>query len=91
MDNPFLSLIARSMPPVCSRLTYRYAMLWFTTTLFAAPRLSVLATVASRAPERVRPRPLPPYPDPASRPTPSLVLGEAHLARTYGPASNPTC
>jgi hypothetical protein len=52
--------------------------------------LSVLAIVASRAPERVRPRALPRYPDPASRPTPALVPGEAHVARTYGPAPNPT-
>lgn len=42
------------------------------------------------SPERVRPRLLPRYPDPASRPTPSLLVGETHLARTYGPASNRT-
>ena len=50
-----------------------------TTTLFAASLgLSVLAIVSSGAPDRVRPRPLPRYPDQASRPAPSLVLGEAH-------------
>src|SRR2546425_208450 len=90
-ENPFLGLIALQNPPVFWVLTYGYATLWFTTTFFAASLgLSVLAIVPSRAPGRVRPRPLPRYPEPASRPMPSLVLGEAHLPRTYGPAPNPT-
>jgi hypothetical protein len=33
---------------------------------------------------------LPPYPEPASRPTPTLVLGERHFARALGPAPDPT-
>jgi hypothetical protein len=90
-ENPFLGLIALQTPQVFRVLTYGYATLWFSSTFFAASlALSVLAIVASRAPDRVRPRPLPRYPDPASRPTPSLVLGEAHLPRTVGPAPNPT-
>jgi hypothetical protein len=89
-ENPFLGLTALQNPPVFCVLTYGYATLWFTTSVFAAsPGLSLLAIVASRAPERVHLRPLPRYPDPASRPTPSLVLGEAHVARTFGPAPHP--
>jgi len=90
-ENPFLGLIALQNPPVFRVLTYGYATLWFTTSFFAASLgLSVLAIVSSRASDRVRPRPLPPYPDPAARPTPSLVLGEAHRGRTSGPAPMPT-
>jgi hypothetical protein len=91
VENPFLGLIALQNPPVFRVLTYGYATLWFTTTFFAASLgLSVLAIVAMRSPERVRLRPLPLYPDPTSRPTPSLVLGEAHHPRAVGPAPNPT-
>src|SRR5918996_1255250 len=91
LENPFLDLIALQNPPVFRVFTYGYATLWFSSTFFAASlALSVLAIVASRAPDRVRARPLPRYPDPSSRPAPSLVLGEAHLSRTYGPAPNPT-
>jgi len=79
-DNPFLGLIALQNPRVFRVLTYGYATLWFSSTFFAASlALSVLAIVVSRAPERVRLRPLPRYPDPSTRPAPSVVLGEAHL------------
>ncbi|HKC40882.1 MAG TPA: type IV secretion system DNA-binding domain-containing protein [Gemmatimonadales bacterium] len=90
-ENPFLGLMALQNPSVFRVLTYGYATLWFTTTFFAASLgLSVMAIVAARAPDRRGRRPLPPYPDPTSRPEPSLVLGEAHLTRTSGPAPTPT-
>src|SRR3989337_945288 len=67
MENPFLGLIALQHPQVFRVLTYGYATLWFTTTFFVASLgLSVLAIVALRAPDRVRLRPLPRYPDPTS-------------------------
>jgi hypothetical protein len=89
-ENPFLGLIALQNLRVFRMLTYEYEALWFTTSFFAASLgLSVLAIVASRAPERMRPRAIAALPRPASRPTPALVLGEAHRARTYGLAPTP--
>ena len=90
IDDPFLALIALQKPFVFDLLSYGYATLWFSSTFFAASFVtSMAAIVAYRYPDRVRPRALPPYPDPATRPTPSLVLGEAHFARTSGPAPQP--
>jgi hypothetical protein len=60
-----------------------------TLTFFAASvGLSVLAIVASRAPERVRRRP-PPDPDPASRPMPRSTRRTATRVHVQ-PGSNPT-
>ena len=90
-ENPFLGLIALQNPPVFRALAYGYATLWFSTTFFAASLvLSVFAIVALGRPPRRRRRALPPYPAPESRPTPTLVLGESHFARTVGPAPAPT-
>ena len=90
-DDPFLGVIALEKPYVYRLLAYGYATLWFTTPFFAASLLtSVLAIVTSRWPSRLRSRPLPPYPQPETRPYPSLVLGEAHLGRMPGPAPQPT-
>ena len=90
IDDPFLGLIALQKPFVFDLLAYAYSTLWFSTTFFAVSLVtSMLAIVTSRTPDRVRSRALPPYPDPATRPTPSLVLGEAHFARTSGPAPQP--
>jgi hypothetical protein len=88
--DPFLGLIALQKPFVFDLLAYGYSTLWFSTTFFAVSLVtSMLAIVTSRTPDRVRSRALPPYPDPAARPTPTLVLGEAHFARTSGPAPQP--
>jgi hypothetical protein len=90
-DDPFLGLIALETPYVYRLLSYGYATLWFTTPFFAASLLtSVLAIVTSRWPSRLRSRPLPLYPQPEARSSPSLVLGEAHLGRMPGPAPQPT-
>ena len=90
-DNVFLGLIALKKPVVFHVLTYGYATLWFTTAFLAASLVtSVFAIVAFRYPGTARRRPLPPYPEPASRPTPTLVLGERHFARALGPAPDPT-
>jgi hypothetical protein len=64
-----------------------HATLWFTTSYFAASLLlSLLANVIYRRAPRARGRPLPPYPEPEQRPTPSLVLRTArsHASRTSG-------
>jgi hypothetical protein len=90
-ENPFLALIAIEKPFVFRVLTYGYSTLWFTTTFFVASLvMSSVAIVAYRYPQSTRVRPLPLYPCPELRPTPSLVLGEAHFARTCGPAPSPT-
>src|SRR5215211_7183030 len=89
-DDVFLGLIGERAPGMLSVLTYGYATLWFTTPYFAASLLmSLMAIVVYRRAPRVRVRPLPPYPQPEQRPTPSLVLGERHYATTPGPAARP--
>jgi hypothetical protein len=91
VENPFLGLIALQKPAVFHVLSYGYATVWFTSTFFAMSLVSSVALiVASRYPQHVERRPLPPYPHPETRPTPSLVLGEAHLPRACGPAPQPT-
>ena len=90
-DNPFLALIALEKPVVFQVLTYGYSTLWFTTSFFAASlAMSAFAIVAYRYPPSTRMRSLPLYPCAELRPTPSLVLGEAHFARTTGRAPRPT-
>src|SRR5438552_2775647 len=90
-NNPFLALIELQNPVVFQVLAYGYATLWFTTPFFAASlATSVLTIIVYRYPPTTRPRPLPPYPNPDSRETPMLVLGETHFARHSGPAPVPT-
>jgi hypothetical protein len=68
IENPFLALIALEKPFAFAVLSYGYATLWFSSTFFAVSLVtSVGAIVASRHPDRVRSRALPPYPDPATR------------------------
>src|SRR5688572_18109528 len=89
-DDVFLGLIGERAPGVLSLLTYGYATLWFTTPYFAASMLmSLMAIVVYRRAPRARVRPLPPYPQPEQRPTPSLVLGETHYQTAPGPAARP--
>src|ERR671918_310821 len=89
-DDAFLGLIGEQAPGVLAVLTYGYATLWFTTPYFAVSLLmSLMAIVVYRHAPRARVRPLPPYPQPEQRPTPSLVLGEKHYQTTPGPAARP--
>ena len=88
--DPFLGLIHLRTPGVFSALIYGYATLWFSTPFLAASlALSVLTIVASRHRPSARLCPLPPYPPPESRPSPTLVIGEAHFRTTPGRAPNP--
>ena len=90
IDDPFLAVIALRKPFVFDLLSYGYATLWFSSTFFVVSVMtSVLAIIAFRTRERVRSRALPPYPDPATQSTPSVVLGEMHFPRTSGPAPQP--
>src|SRR4029079_10050533 len=90
-DNVFLAMIELRNPMAFGVLTYGYAALWFTTPFFVASLVtSMLTIVVYKHLPAARVRPLPRYPRPETRPTPSLVLGEAHLPTTPGRAATPT-
>src|SRR5216683_1765667 len=74
MDNVFLELIALRNPPVFHVLAYTYATAWFTTPFLAMSLVtSMLAIVAYHHLPLPRAHPLPRYPQPESRSTPTLV------------------
>src|SRR6266851_744378 len=90
-DDVFLGLIALRTTAIFHLLAYGYATIWFTTPFFAASLVtSMIAILVYHRLPAGRSRPLPPYAMPETRPTPSLILGEAHFARTLGPAPDPT-
>ena len=89
--NVYLQLIELRSPAVFLVLVYGYATLWFTTPFFALSIVASLVTiVAYRYPAGARARPLPAYVPPERRPSPMLVLGEAHFETTSGRAPAPT-
>ena len=90
-QDPFLGLIALEAPGVCRALSYGYATLWFTTPFYAASLVGSLVAIIvyGYAPSEAE-RPLPSYPEPESRPTPMLVLGERHFDTEPGRAPAPT-
>ena len=89
-DDPFLGLIAEQAPGTYRVLAYGYATLWFVTPYFVASLLmSFMTIVAYRRPPTARVRPLPPYPNPATREKLSLVLGETHFHTLPGRAPTP--
>ncbi len=91
VDNVFLEMIALRNPPVFHVFAYTYATVWFTTPFLAMSLVtSVLMIVASRHLPVPRAHPLPPYPVPQSRSTPTLVLGEAHFPNMPGRSPDPT-
>ena len=89
--NVYLQIVELSHPTAFLVIVYGYATLWFTTPFLAASVLgSILTIVVYRHEPRVRPRPLPPYPEPETRPAQMLVLGEQHFPTTTGRAPTPT-
>jgi hypothetical protein len=89
--NVYLQLIELRSPAVFLVLVYGYATLWFTTPFFALSIVASLVTiVAYRYPAGARAKPLPAYVPPERRPSPTLVLGEAHFETTSGRAPAPT-
>src|SRR3954454_8478862 len=89
-ENLFLALIAAKDPTIFHVLTYGYATMWFSTPFFTASIvLSMLAIVAYRHAPTVKRRPLPPYPQPERRTSPSVVLGETHFLDTPGQTQAP--
>jgi hypothetical protein len=89
-ENVFLAIIQLRAPDVFHVLTYSYALLWFSTPLTAMSfAVSLFVLVANRRTPTVHFQPLPPYPPPATRPEPSLVIGETHFTTRPGRAPNP--
>ncbi len=89
-DDVFLALIALRTPAIFHVLAYGYATIWFTTPFFAASLVtSMIAILVYHRLPAGRSRPLPPYARPETRPTPSLILGEAHFLSTPGRAPTP--
>src|SRR6202171_2601807 len=83
MDNVFLEIMALRNPAVLQLLGYTYATFWFTTPFLATSLLlSILAIVAYHRLPSTRAHPLPHYPLPEHRSTPTLVLGDMRTGKT---------
>ncbi|MEK7992940.1 MAG: type IV secretion system DNA-binding domain-containing protein [Planctomycetota bacterium] len=90
-DDPFLSAIAHQRPDVLTLMAYGYALLWFSTPFhLTSLTLSVSSIVLYRKQPRLRYQQLPPYPQPETRRTPFVVLGESHYPTRTGRATQPT-
>lgn len=90
-NDAFLALIEARKPSVFAVLTYGYATLWFTTPfILISLCTSLIAITVYRRTPTLREHPLPPYPASEARPTPMLVIGEAHHLTTPGRAPAPT-
>ena len=90
-DQVFLAVIEARHPGAYYALVYGYAALWFSTPFWIASMIASLVTIAVyRTAPAARFRGLPAYPQPETRPAPSLVLGEAHHATRPGRAPEPT-
>ena len=90
-DEVFLAAIEARRPDVFRAFAYGYAILWFSTPFCLASLVtSLFAIVAYRHAPSATFRTLPLYPQPETRPTPSLVLGEAHHPTRTGRAPDPT-
>ena len=90
-DEVFLAIIDARRPDVFRAIAYGYATLWFSTPFCLASLVtSLFAIVAYRRTPSATFRALPPYPEPETRPTPSLVIGEAHHPTRTGRAPDPT-
>lgn len=90
-DEVFLAAIEARRPDVFRAFAYGYAILWFSTPFCLASLVtSLFAIVAYRHAPSATFRTLPLYPQPETRPTPSLVLGEAHHPTRTGRAPEPT-
>ena len=86
-ENVYLALIALRNPMAFHVLVYGYATLWFSTPFCTASFvLSGLTIAFYRHVPTARLHPLPRYPEPEARLTPTLVLGEAHFPTVPGRA-----
>jgi hypothetical protein len=86
----FLRLIALRDPWTYAGLKASYHVMLFTTPYIVYSfLLSTLYIFALRTTRKVKPQPLPPYPDIPSRNELYVVVGEIHDPRKFTPAENP--
>ena len=89
-DNLVLYLIYLRKPYIYYFFKYSYTLFLFTTPYIGySLLLSGLYVFAYRPTRKVKPMPLPPYPNPATRNELFLVLGEVHDPRKPVPSANP--
>jgi type IV secretory system conjugative DNA transfer VirD4/TraG family protein len=89
-DNLVLYLIHLRKPYIYLFFKYSYTLFLFTTPYIGYSLvLSGLYVFALRPTRKLKPMPLPPYPDPAARNELVLVLGEVHDPRKPVPSANP--
>ena len=89
-DDLVLYLIYLRKPYIYYFFKYSYTLFLFTTPYIGySLLLSGLYVFAFRPTRKLKPMPLPPYPDPATRDELFLVLGEVHDSRKPVPSANP--
>ncbi len=89
-DDLMLHLIELRAPAIYLFFKYSYTLFLFTTPyIMYSLVLSGLYVFALRPTRKIKPMPLPPYPDPPSRDDLFLVLGEVHDPRKPVPSANP--
>src|SRR6266536_4135905 len=89
-DDLMLRLIELRAPAIYLFFKYSYTLFLFTTPyIMYSLVLSGLYVFALRPTRKIKPMPLPPYPDPPSRDELFLVLGEVHDPRKPVPSANP--
>ncbi|HKW17593.1 MAG TPA: type IV secretion system DNA-binding domain-containing protein [Terriglobales bacterium] len=89
-DDLMLHLIELRAPMIYLFFKYSYTLFLFTTPYIAYSLvLSGLYVFAFRPTRKVKPMPLPSYPDPARRNELFLVLGEVHHPRKPEPSPSP--
>src|SRR5260370_8126872 len=85
-----LHLISIRAPLIYAGFKYTYTLFLFTTPYIGYSLiLSGVYVFALRPTRRIKPMPLPAYPDPSSRAELFLVLGEVHHPRTPKPGEQP--
>lgn len=90
-DDPMLALVAVYQPAVYHAMYVGYVTLLFTTPYLLTSVVGALAYIFVRGRQaHADAGPLPPYPDPATRETLFVVLGEQHHPLKPVPAAQPT-
>jgi hypothetical protein len=89
-DDLILRLIALREPVILGGFKYTYDVFLFTTPyIFYSVIFSGLYIFALRPARRLKPLPLPPFPDPRAREQLYLILGEVHNPRKPVPGERP--
>ena len=89
-QNPYLELVAIKDPAVYNGIYWTYVLMMFSTPfIIYSSILSGLFVFAYRGGRKLKPAPLPPYPDPTRRETLYLVVGELHHPTKFIPSDRP--